>query len=153
MSFRRAARAAFAAGSRAYWLVVITLILAGISTSCGNSSHASSASHAGYVTLLQKNAVAVLRLNDSTGVVSLGAQTPSVVGATPDALALAPSKKFLYVGNSGPSGNSISIFTISGDGTVTQQGQPTHIGATPPPPPIDPSANYLVSPTHLLATN
>src|SRR5258708_4230849 len=153
MSFRRAARAAFAAGSRAYWLVVITLILAGISTSCGNSSHASSASHAGYVTLLQKNAVAVLRLNDSTGVVSLGAQTPSVVGATPDALALAPSKKFLYVGNSGPSGNSISIFTIAGDGTVTQQGQATDIGASPRALAIDASGKYLVATTNFVGTN
>jgi 6-phosphogluconolactonase len=153
MSFRRAARAAFAARSRAYWLVFITLVLAGLSTSCGSSSHSSSASHTGYVTFLQKGAVGLLRLNNSTGVVSLGAQTPSVVGTTPDALALAPGKKFLYVGNSGPAGNSISIFSIAGDGTLTQNGTATDIKASPRALAIDASGKYLVVTTNFVGSN
>jgi hypothetical protein len=74
MSFRRAALAALAGRSRACWmLVVITLVLAGLSVSCGNSSHSSSASHNAYLTFPTKGSVALLHLNDSSGVLSLGA--------------------------------------------------------------------------------
>src|SRR5882757_598350 len=115
MSFRRAARAALAARSRAYWMLVV-ITLAGLSASCGNS-HSSSASHNAYITFPAKGSVALLHLNDSTGVLSPGAQTPSVLGTSPTGLALDSGKKFLYVGNTDPSAKSVSIFTVGGDGS------------------------------------
>jgi len=154
MSFRRAARAAFAARSRAYWmLVVVNLILAGLSASCGNSSHSSSASHNAYVTLLQKGSVALLHLNDSTGVLTLGAQTPSVQGTSPTGLALDPGKKFLYVGNSAAGANSVSVFNVSGDGTLTQSGAAIDIAASPRALAIDASGKYLLITTNFNGNN
>jgi len=154
MSFQRAARAAFAARSRACWMLVpITFVLAGLSVSCGNSSHSSSASHNAYVTLLQKGSVALLHVNDSTGAVSLGAQTPSVLGTTPEGIALAPDKKFLYVGNSDQAAHSISIFNVAGDGTLTQKGTATDIGASPRALAIDASGKYLLVTTSFVGTN
>lgn len=154
MSFRRAARAAFAARSRAYWmLVVVTLVLAGLSASCGNSSHDSSASHNAFVTFPTKGSVALLHVKDSTGVISLGGQTPSVLGTTPTGLALAPGKKFLYVGNSAAGANSISIFNVAGDGTLTQNGDAIDIGASPRALAIDASGKYLVVTTNFNGSN
>src|SRR5258705_11975433 len=112
MSFRRAARAALAARSRAYWMLVVpTLVLAGLSASCG-SSHSSSASHNAYVTFPTKGSVALLHLNNSTGVLSLGAETPSVLGTSPTGLALDSAKKSLDVGNRHPVGKSGAISTV-----------------------------------------
>jgi 6-phosphogluconolactonase (cycloisomerase 2 family) len=155
MSFRRAARAAFAASSRANWiLVVATLVFAGLSASCGNSSHgSSSASHNAYVTFPTKGSVALLHVKDSTGVMSLGGQTPLVVGTSPEGLALAPGKKFVYVGNAGPTGNSISIFNAAGDGTLTQNGDAVAIGASPRALAIDASGKYLLVTTNFVGTN
>jgi 6-phosphogluconolactonase (cycloisomerase 2 family) len=150
MSFRWAARAALAGRSRAYWiLVVITLVLAGLSASCGNSSSSSeSASHNAYVTLLQKGSVALLHLNNSTGALSLGAQTPAVLGTSPTGLALDSGKKFLYVGNAAAGANSVSIFNIAGDGTLTQGSDATAIGASPRALAIDASGKYLLMTTN-----
>jgi len=148
MSFRRAARAALAARSRAYWmLVVVTLLLAGLSASCGNS-HSSSASHNAYITFPAKGSVALLHLNDSTGVLSLGAQTPSVLGTSPTGLVLDSGKKFLYVGNTDPSAKSVSIFTVGGDGTLTQNGPATVINVSPRAMAIDASGKYLLITTN-----
>jgi 6-phosphogluconolactonase (cycloisomerase 2 family) len=154
MSFRRAARAAFAARSRAYWmLVVATLVLTALSISCGNSSHgSSSASHNGYVSFPNKGSVALLHFDDK-GVITLGAQTPLVVGTTPEGLVLAPGKKFLYAGNAGPTGNSISIFNVAGDGTLTQNGDAIAIGASPRALAIDASGKYLLVTTNFVGTN
>lgn len=154
MSFRRAARAALAARSRAYWmLVAVTLVLAGLSASCGNSSESSSASHNAYITFPTKGAVALLHLNDSTGAVSLGAQTPSVLGTAPTPLALAPNKKFLYVGNVDANAHSVSIFNVGGDGSLTQNGDATSIGAAPRAMAIDASGKYLLITTDFAVTN
>ena len=149
MSFRRAARAALAGRSRACWmLVVITLVLAGLSVSCGNSSHSSSASHNAYVTFPTKGSVALLHLNDSSGVLSLGAQTPSVLGTSPTGLALDSAKKFLYVGNAAAGANSVSIFNVASDGTLAQSGTATDIGASPRAMAVDASGEYLLITTN-----
>src|SRR5882672_9925421 len=153
MSFRRAARAALAARSRAYWmLVVITLVLAGLSVSCG-SSHSSSASHNAFVTFPTTGSVALLHLNDSSGVLSLGAQTPSVLGTSPTGLALDSGKKFLYVGNVAAGANSVSIFNVASDGTLTQSGTAADIGASPRAMAIDASGKYLLITTDFAIKN
>ena len=143
MSFQRAARAALAAGSRAYWtLLAATLVLASLSASCGDSHSGSSASHNAYVTLPNKGAVALLHIKDSTGVMTLGTETPTVLGTIPKGLALDPGKKFLYVGNS--AANSVSIFSVAGDGTLTLTGDATSVGSGPQTLAIDASGKYLL---------
>jgi 6-phosphogluconolactonase (cycloisomerase 2 family) len=157
MSFRRAARAALAARSRAYWMlvVVVTIVLAGFSASCGNSSHSSSASHNAYVTLPNKGSVALLHVNDSTGVMSLGAQTPQVLGTNPTGIAIDPGKKFLYVGNADSGAHSFSIFNIASDGTLTQTLPDVTFpdGITPRALAIDASGKYLLITTNFAGQN
>src|SRR5258705_4243580 len=148
MSFRRAARAALAARSRAYWMLfTVSLVLAVLSASCG-SSHSSSASHNAYVTFPTKGSVALLHLNNSTGVLSMGTQTPFVLGTAPTSLALDSGKKFLYVGNTDPSAKSVSIFSVGGDGTLTQNGPATVINVSPRAMAIDASGKYLLITTN-----
>jgi 6-phosphogluconolactonase (cycloisomerase 2 family) len=142
MSFRWAARAALAGRSRVYCILIAgTFVLAVLSASCGKSS-SSSASHNAYVTLPQKGAVAQVRLNDSTGALSLGAETPPVLGTSPTGLVLDPSQKFLFVGNA--FANTVSVFNVAGDGTLTQSGDAIPVGAAPRTLLVDPSGKFLL---------
>lgn len=84
----------------------------------------------------------LLSINNSTGAITMGAQTPPVQGATPTGLALHSSKKFLFVANSGA--NTISVFNIAGDGTLTLSGTPTPTGSGPHGVTLDPSGQYLL---------
>ncbi len=145
MSFRRAARAAIAGGSRRSWiLVAAAFILAGLSASCGSSSSHSSASHNAYVSLPQKGNVALVHLNDSTGVLTLGGETPPVLGTSPTGLALSSNKKFLYASNVAAGANSVSIFNVASDGSLTQTGDATPVGSGPQALAIDPTGKYLL---------
>jgi 6-phosphogluconolactonase len=150
MRFLRAARAALVGRSGlrrilAVMAVVIILLLAGLSLSCGSSSSVSikGPDHNAYVTLPTNGSVALLHIDGATGVITLGAQTPQVVGTTPTGLALLPSKKFLYAVNS--LSNSISIFNVALDGVLTLSGTPTPVGGSGPAAAvIDPSGSYLL---------
>src|ERR1700716_901988 len=103
MSFLRAARAALAGQSclpRSFVAVVI-VVLAGLSLSCCNSSHKTSApNHNAYVTLPARGSVLLLHISGATGAITLGAETPQVLATTPTGIALLPSKNFLYAVNS-----------------------------------------------------
>jgi 6-phosphogluconolactonase len=125
--------------------VVIILLLAGLSLSCGSSSSVSlkGPDHNAYVTLPKNGSVALLHIDGATGVITMGAQTPQVVGTTPTGLALLPSKKFLYAVNS--RSNSISIFNVALDGVLTLSGTPIPVGGSGPDAAvIDPSGSYLL---------
>jgi YVTN family beta-propeller protein len=144
MSFPRAARAARPSQSSPYIILsVIAVVLSGFFISCGSSSHSSSSpNHSAYVTLPASGSVALLHINGTTGAISMGAQTPQTEGTSPKGLALLPSKKFLYVANS--SGNTISIFNVGSDGSLTLSGTPTPAGQGPDAAVIDPSGKYLL---------
>ena len=148
MSFLSAARAALVGQSvlrRTLPLVAVVVILAGLSLSCGNSSHSTPTgpNHNAYVTLPQKGSVLLLHINGATGAITMGAQTPQVQDTTPTGLALLPSKKFLYAVNS--FANTISIFNVASDGTLTLSGTPTQAGGSSPNAAvIDPSGKYLL---------
>src|SRR5713101_1316915 len=148
MSFLSAARAALVGQSvlrRILPLVAVVVILAGLSLSCGNSSHSTPTgpNHNAYVTLPQKGSVLLLHINGATGAITMGAQTPQVQDTTPTGLALLPSKKFLYAVNS--FANTISIFNVASDGTLTLTGTPTQAGGSSPNAAvIDPSGKYLL---------
>jgi 6-phosphogluconolactonase len=143
MSILRAARAALAGQSGLSRIFAVVLLLfSGLSLSCGSSS-LSRPNHNAYVTLPTKGSVALLHISGATGVITLGAETPQVVGTTPIGLALLPSKKFLYAVNS--FANSISIYAVGADGTLTATGTPTPVGGSGPvAAAIDPSGSYLL---------
>jgi 6-phosphogluconolactonase len=144
MSFLRAARAALAGQSSPYIILsVIAVVLSGFFISCGSSSHSSSApNHSAYVTLPASNWVALLHINGATGAITVGTHTPLTQGTTPKGLALLPSKKFLYVANS--FADTISIFNVGSDGSLTLSGTPTPAGQGPDAAVIDPSGKYLL---------
>ncbi len=148
MIFLRAARAALVGQSglrRMFAAVVMILVLAGLTLSCNNSSSATrtAPNHNAYVTLPARGSVALLHINGATGVITVGAETPQTVGTTPNGLALLPSKKFLYAVNS--LDNSISIFKVASDATLTLTGTPTQVGGSSPDAAvIDPSGKYLL---------
>jgi len=147
MSFLRAARAALAGQSGlprilAAIFVVIIVLPAGLSLSCGSGS-LGRPNHNAYVTLPNDGSVALLHINGATGAISVGFQTPQVGGTTPIGLALLPSKKFLYAVNS--FANSISIYAVALDGTLTPAGNPIPEGGSGPVAAvIDPSGTYLL---------
>src|ERR1700687_1533342 len=152
MSFLRAARAARAGQNylpRIFVAVVVVavFVLAGLSLSCGNSSHGTSGpNHNAYVTLPSRGSVLLLHINGANGAITLGAETPHVENTTPTGIALLPSKKlskkFLYAVNS--FAGSISIFNVASDGTLTLSGTPTPAGFGPDAAVIDPSGKYLL---------
>jgi 6-phosphogluconolactonase (cycloisomerase 2 family) len=152
MRFPRAAGAARAGQSGlrrivAAPAVVVILFLAGLSLSCGSNSSLSltGPDHNAYVTLPKNGSVALLHIAGATGVITIGYETPQVVGTTPTGLALLPSKKFLYVVNSDAISNSISIFNVAPDGVLTLSGTPTPVGGSGPDAAvIDPSGSYLL---------
>src|SRR6202158_5140767 len=152
MSFLRAARAARAGQNylpRIFVAVVVVavFVLAGLSLSCGNSSHGTSGpNHNAYVTLPSRGSVLLLHINGANGAITLGAETPQVENTSPTGIALLPSKKlskkFLYAVNS--FAGSISIFNVASDGTLTLSGTPTPAGFGPDAAVIDPSGKYLL---------
>jgi 6-phosphogluconolactonase (cycloisomerase 2 family) len=146
MSLSRAARAALAdqSGFPRILVAAVIVLLAGISLSCGSSHHASTApNHSAYITLPSRGSVLLLHINGATGAVTIGAETPEAPDTTPNGLALLPSKKFLYAVNS--FANTISIFNVAGDGTLTLTGAATpEGGSSPSATVIDPSGKYLL---------
>jgi 6-phosphogluconolactonase (cycloisomerase 2 family) len=144
MSFLRAARAALPgqSGLRQI-LVAMVVVLAGLSLSCGSSRGQSRGpNHIAYVTLPSTGQVLLLNIDGVTGAITSGPSTPQVANTTPTGLALLPSRKFLYAMNS--RANTISIFSIANDGTLTQTAAPTPAGDGPNMAVIDPSGKYLL---------
>ncbi|MBZ5616265.1 MAG: lactonase family protein [Acidobacteriia bacterium] len=125
-------------------MLVIVVVLAGLSLSCGKSSYtATAASQNAYVTLPASGSVLQLHINGATGTITMGAQTPVTENTSPTGLALLPSKKFLYAINS--RANTISIFNVASDGTLTLSGAPVPAGGSSPNAAvIDPTGSYLL---------
>ncbi len=144
MSFLRAARAARAGQSNGLRiLVAVFVILAGFSLSCGKSNQSTSTSnHDAYVTLPAWGSVLLLHIDGTTGQIFRGAQTPHLQDFTPASLAFLPSKNILYAMNSFD--DTISIFNVAGDGTLTLGSTPIAVGASPNAVVIDPSGKYLL---------
>ncbi len=143
MSFLRAARAALADQSCfPRILVAVVIVLAGLSLSCSSYRGTAVPDHYAYVTLPATGNVLLLHINGSTGVITAGAQTPQVEGTSPNGLALLPSKKFLYAVNA--RANTISIFNVASDGTLTLNGTPAPAGSGPDAAVIDPTGKYLL---------
>jgi len=146
MSFRRAACAALSSPSGFPRIAAaVIVILAGLCLSCGSSDQSTplpGPNHNAYVTLPAQGSVLLLQINGATGAIALGSQTPQTEGLSPNGLALLPSKKFLYTANS--RADTISIFNVGSDGTLTLTGAPTQAGNGPYGAVIDPLGQYLL---------
>jgi 6-phosphogluconolactonase len=94
-----------------------------------------------YVTLPSQGSVLLMQINSLTGAMTTVAATPEVVGTSPNGLALLD--KFLFVANS--QANTISLFNIASDGTLSQNTAPTQAGGSGPHGVVvDPSGKYLL---------
>jgi len=92
--------------------------------------------------LPSQGSVLLLNIEGATGVITAGANTPPVQGISPTGLALLPSKNFLYAADS--HANTISIFSVANNGTLTLTGSPIPAGNGPDAAVIDPSGQYLL---------
>ncbi len=143
MSFLRAARAARVDRSghcRIFAALATILVTALLAVSCGTTTVARN--HSAYVSLPDSGSVMLLQIDATTGAVTQEAQTPQVQGTSPTGLALLPSKKFLYAANS--RANTISIFTVNADSTLSLTGAPVPAGNGPNVAVIDPTGQYLL---------
>ena len=151
MSFPRSARPALKHSHRLRAAVAFSaIVLAGVAVSCGGTNRPLDTSHNAYITLPAAGSVQLLKINNTDGAIVPSSQTSPVNGLSPTGLAFHPSKKFLYVSNSG--GNSVSLFAIAADGTLTTSGTPTPAGSAPSEVVIDPSGQYLLV-TNTLSDN
>jgi 6-phosphogluconolactonase (cycloisomerase 2 family) len=135
-----------AGGERYLRAVLFTTTMAGLLVlflSCGSSNPIKvSTLHNAYVTLPTSGSVLLLHINQATGQISLGPQTPQQLGVSPYGIALAPSQKYLYVANA--SSNNISSFNIASDGSLSQPNAPIPGGSGPNTAIVDPSGGYLL---------
>ncbi len=123
---------------------IFVIVLAAISISCGNGKLPSTGTgNTAYITLPDQGSILMVHIDGTNGDIAPEGSTPGNVGYSPHGIALAPSKKFLYVANS--QSNDISTFSIASDGTLSTVGLPTSDGGlTPWEALIDPSGQYLL---------
>ncbi|HTR23357.1 MAG TPA: hypothetical protein VMI10_05190 [Terriglobales bacterium] len=147
MSFLGAARAAQVCQKGRRGLSAIVAIVAVVSVaafllSCGGSKPVPKfGQHQNiYVTLPGQGSVLLMQINSITGEITAVAQTPQVGGTSP--LGLAQLNKFLYVANS--AANTVSLFNIANDGSLSQNTPPTQAGSSPHSAIVDPSGQYLL---------
>src|ERR1019366_2092547 len=144
MSFLRTACAVRVNPERLRRMVfaVALVLFAVLFVSCGSGKlPAFQSGQTAYVTLPTTNSVLMLHINGLTGAIPTGSQTPQVSGTAPHGLALLPHK-FLYVANT--QANTIAIYKIASDGTLSLSSTPTPDGGTGPDNvTIDSSGKYL----------
>jgi 6-phosphogluconolactonase len=106
-----------------------------IGMSCGSTQ-----SHYVYATIPAANQIIAYREDPNSGVLSGVVGSPFPTGSAPQAMVIHPSKKFLYVANSGD--NDISLFTIT-TGGLTEVTPRTAAGTTPTLLAMDPGGKFL----------
>jgi len=103
--------------------------------SCGTTQ-----SHYVYVTIPAANQIVAYREDPNSGVLTAVAGSPFPTGSAPQAVVIHPSKKFLYVANSGD--NDLSLFTIASGG-LTEVTPRTPTDITPSLLAMDPAGKFL----------
>jgi 6-phosphogluconolactonase len=148
MSFSRAARAVLAGQEylRPVLAAIVVVFLTLPSISCNGNGRlpVTGTGNTAYVTVPNNGSVLKLHIDGANGAVKVEGSTPAYVGTSPRGLALARSKKFLYVANS--LSNNISTFKIAGDGSLSLRGTTSDgpNAAGPWGALIDPSGQYLL---------
>jgi 6-phosphogluconolactonase (cycloisomerase 2 family) len=120
---RKAAAFLFVFASIAIWV------------SCGTTQ-----SHFVYATIPAANQIVAYREDPNSGVLTAVSGSPFPTGSAPESVALHPSKKFLYVANSGD--NDLSLFTIASGG-LTEVTPRAVTGTTPSILALDAAGGFL----------
>ncbi|MGB9198261.1 MAG: beta-propeller fold lactonase family protein [Terriglobales bacterium] len=124
-----------------FGVLVIAVLGASLVSCAGSKSVPTFGQHQdAYVTLPGQNSVLYMQINSITGEITSIGQTPQVLGTSPQGLALLG--KFLYVANS--LANTVSLFNIAEDGSLSQKAAPTPAGSSPHAAVVDPSGQYLL---------
>jgi 6-phosphogluconolactonase (cycloisomerase 2 family) len=126
--------------------LVLFFVLASIAGSigCGTTSN-----HYVYATIPVANQIVAYREDPNSGVLTQISGSPYSVGGGARSLVLHPSGKFLYVANPGQGGiaeNDLSLFTIAGDGTLTEVTPRTSVAPNASQPQLllmDPAGAFL----------
>ena len=97
-----------------------------------------------YVAIPASSEILAYREDPNAGVLTQLVGSPITAGQAVQALAIHPSKKFLYAANSGttPSG-TVSLFTISSAGALTEVTPRATVGTAPTLMAMDPAGAYL----------
>ncbi len=115
---------------------------AGIAACVGCSTQ----SHYLFAALPSVNEVAVYREDPIAGVLTQITGSPYSVGDGAHSLVIHPSGKYLYVANPGQDENDVSLFTIAGNGVLTEvfpRATVAPLGNAPELLVMDPSGDYL----------
>ena len=94
-----------------------------------------------YAAIPAANNIIVYREDPNSGVLTELVGSPISAGAAVQALAIHPSKKFLYAANSG--GSDVSLFTIGSDGLLTEGTSRTVVGTVPTLLAMDSAGTFL----------
>jgi 6-phosphogluconolactonase len=122
--------------------LTLMFALAGICVCIGCTT----TSHYLFATLPAANEVAVYREDPTAGVLTQIEGSPYSVGDGAHSLVLSPSGEYLYVANPGQDENDISLFTIAGNGGLTEIFPRTSVapaGSAPQVLAMDPSGKFL----------
>ncbi len=103
---------------------------------CGSTS-----SHYVYATIPAANQVQVYREDPNSGVLTALTGSPFTAGLAARSIVVHPSKKFLYVANSGES--DLSLFTIASSGALTEVTPRPSVGTTPILLAMDSAGSFL----------
>jgi 6-phosphogluconolactonase len=106
----------------------------------------STSNHFLFATLPSANEVAVYREDPYAGVLTQITGSPYSVGDGAHSVVVHPNGQFLYVANPGQDENDISLFSIAGNGVLTEvfpRASVAPLGSEPETLIIDPSGDYL----------
>ena len=123
-----------------WFFVSLLAILVVFCASCGSSS--SHPFHNAYISFPGGDTIGLFHLDNASGELAGVSKSVPLTHTGPKGLALHPSGKFLYAANS--TGNSVSVFNVGGDGTLSQNGTPVPAGVAPYGAVIDPSGAFLL---------
>ena len=88
------------------------------------------------------NNVSVMSLDPGTGTLTNISQSPFAAGASPVAVALDPTSKFVFIANDGD--NTLSAYTMGSGGELTPiGGSPFTVGTQPQGVTVDPSGQFV----------
>ena len=122
--------------------LALMFALAGVAACVGCSTE----SHYLFTTFPSLNEVAVYREDPIAGVLTQIKGSPYSVGDGAHSLVIHPSGKYLYIANPGQSENDVSLFTIAGNGVLTEvfpRATVMPLGNQPEQLVMDPSGKYL----------
>jgi len=107
-----------------------------IGVSCGSTT-----SRYLYAAIPTSDEIVAFREDPNSGILTQLAVSPITAGPAVQSLAIHPSNKFLYAANAGE--GDVSLFAISSDGTIAEQGTRTPVGTDPTVLAMDSTGAYL----------